>query len=135
LLCSGPRTWERNHEPPRKTAALGSDVGARRDSQAADETGAQVADDVTVEIRQDEHVIQLGLLHQLHAHVVDDAILKAILPSYCAAIVRQTVQEEAVRELHDVGLVDGRDLATTVGDGVLEGKSGDPLRSGPGDDL
>ncbi len=31
--------------------------------------------------------------------------------------------------------MDGRDLATTVGDGVLEGKSGDPLRSGPGDDL
>ena len=37
---------------------------------------AQVAEDVAVQIRQHEHVVQLRLLHQLHAHVVDDAVFE-----------------------------------------------------------
>ena len=37
---------------------LGADVGARRDAEAADQPGAQVADDVAVQVRQDQHVVQ-----------------------------------------------------------------------------
>ena len=56
--------------------AVGADVLARRDAQAADQAGAQIAEDVAVQVRQHEHVVQLGLLHELHAHVVDDAVLE-----------------------------------------------------------
>ncbi len=59
-----------------KTAASCADVGAGGHAQAADQPGAQVAEDVAVEVGQHEHVVQLGLLHQLHAHVVDDAVLE-----------------------------------------------------------
>ena len=59
-----------------KTAASVADVGAGRDAQAADEARAQVADDVAVQVRQDQHVVQLRLLDELHAHVVDDAVLE-----------------------------------------------------------
>ena len=55
---------------------LGAEVGARGDAEAADEAGAQVGDDVAVQVRAHQHVVQLGLLHELHAHVVDDAILE-----------------------------------------------------------
>ena len=55
---------------------LGPDVGAGRDAEAADEARAQVADDVAVQVRQHEHVVQVRLLDELHAHVVDDAVLE-----------------------------------------------------------
>ena len=59
----------------------------------------------------------------------------SIRPSYSAATVRQLSRNRPSRQLHDVGLVDGRDLAPAVGDGVVEGVAGDPLRRCPGDDL
>ena len=114
---------------------LGADVGARRDAEPADQAGAQVADDVAVQVRQHQHVVQLGLLDELHAHVVDDAILELD----AALVVRgdgpAALEEQPVGQLHDVGLVDGRHLVPAVGDRVLEGVSGDPLGRGAGDDL
>ncbi len=40
-----------------KTATVVADVGARRDAEAADQPGAEVADDVAVEVGQQEHVV------------------------------------------------------------------------------
>jgi len=112
-----------------------ADVRARGDPEAADQAGAEVGHDVAVEVRQDHDVVQLGLLDELHAHVVDDPVLE-LDP---ALVVRRDrpagLEEQAVRELHDVGLVDGRDLVAAVRDGVLEREPGDPLGRGPGDDL
>ena len=53
-----------------------ADVRPRRDAEAADEPGGEVADDVAVQVRQHEHVVQLRLLDELHAHVVDDPVLE-----------------------------------------------------------
>ena len=49
-------------------------VRAGGDAQPADQPGAQVAEDVAVQVRQDDHVVQLRLLHELHAHVVDQPL-------------------------------------------------------------
>ena len=57
-----------------KTADVGADVAARRDAEAADEPGGQVADDVAVEIRQHEHVELLRALHEPHADRVDQVL-------------------------------------------------------------
>ena len=37
---------------------------------------ARSLSDVAVQVRQHQHVVQLGLLHELHAHVVDDAVFE-----------------------------------------------------------
>ena len=118
-----------------KTAAVGADVRAGRDAQAADQARRQVADDVAVEVRQHEHVVQLGLLDELHAHVVDDAVLELDPAVVVGRDGPAALEEQAVRQLHDVGLVDGRDLVPAVGDGVLEREPGDPLGRLAGDDL
>ena len=114
---------------------LDADVRAGRDAETADQPGAQVADDVAVQVRQHHDVVQLGLLDQLHAHVVDDAVLE-LDP---AVVVRRdrpaALEEEPVGQLHDVRLVDGGDLVPAVRDRVLEGVAGDPLGRGTGDDL
>ena len=59
-----------------KDGRLRADVRAGRDAKAADQARCQIADDVAVEVRQDQNVVQLRLLDELHAHVVDDAVLE-----------------------------------------------------------
>ena len=112
-----------------------ADVRARRDPEAADQPGGKVAHDVAVQVRQHENVVQLRLLDQLHAHVVDDPVLEADASLVLGRDLLTALEEEAVRELHDVRLVDRGDLAATVLHRVLEGVARDPLRRGAGDDL
>ena len=59
-----------------KTAASLAEVRAGREAEAADQAGAEVGDDVAVEVRQHEHVVLLGPLHELHREVVDDAVVE-----------------------------------------------------------
>ena len=103
--------------------------------EAADEAGAQVAHDVAVQVGQDHDVVQLRLLDELHAHVVDDPVLELDPARVVGGDRPAALEEQAVGQLHDVGLVDRRDLAAAVGDGVLEGEARDPLGGGAGDDL
>jgi hypothetical protein len=116
-------------------SAVLADVRTGSDPQAADESGGEVADDVAVQVGQDEDVVQLRLLHELHAHVVDDPVLEfdptVVLLRDCPA----ALEKEAVGQLHDVRLVDGGHLPAAVGDGVLEREAGNPLRRLAGDDL
>ena len=58
-----------------KTAALLADVGARGHAQAADEAGAEVGDDVAVEVLEQQDVEARGVEHELHAGVVDDHLV------------------------------------------------------------
>ena len=114
--------------------AVLADVRARRDAEPADEPGDEVAHDVAVQVRQHEHVVQLGLLHELHAHVVDDAVLELdvrIVPRDLAG----HAEEQAVGELHDVRLVDRGDLLPAVRLRVLERELHDPAAAHLGDVL
>ena len=87
-----------------------ADVRAGRDPEPADEPGREVADDVPVEIREDEHVELLGALDEPHAERVDEHLARLDV-----RVVRRDVaedgEEEPVRELHDVRLRDAGDLA------------------------
>ena len=118
-----------------KTAASGPMFAPGATPSPPTRPAREVAHDVAVEVRQHQHVVQLGLLDELHAHVVDDAVLE-LDP---AGVVRRdrpaALEEQPVGELHDVRLVHGRDLAPAVGDRVLEREAGDPLRGLAGDDL
>src|SRR5256885_662011 len=82
---------------------------ALRSAQPADQSGAEVREDVAVEIGEHEHVVVLGRLDELHAHVVDDPVLE-IEPGEFLRRLARGLEKEAVGELHDVGLVHGRDL-------------------------
>ena len=115
-------------------AAVLADVRPGGDAQAADEPGAEVGEDVAVEVGQDQDVVQLGLLHELHAHVVDDPVLEFDVGVRLGDLAAD-FEEEAVGELEDVRLVDARDLLPAVLPGVLEGVLDDPLAPGDGDRL
>ena len=53
---------------------LMADVRAWHKAETADESSAEVGDDVAVEIFHQQHVVLVGVHHQLHAGVVDDVL-------------------------------------------------------------
>ena len=108
--------------------AVGADVGPGRQAEAADHPRPQVADDVAVEVGAAEQVVLLRPQHQLHAHVVDDAVLEVDVGVALGDLAADG-QEEPVGVLHDVGLVHQRHLPAPVLAGVVEGELDDPLRT------
>ena len=86
---------------------------------------------------KESHQMDLTYSPQLVAgynHLVDDVLgvedLRELFRDFARA-----AQEEAVGELHDVGLVDGVDFFAAMLAGVLEGKLGDARGAFFGDDL
>mmetsp|Transcript_4585 Transcript_4585/g.16054 ORF Transcript_4585/g.16054 Transcript_4585/m.16054 type:complete len:283 (+) Transcript_4585:1653-2501(+) len=109
-------------------------VQAGGEAQTAHEAGAEVADDVTIKVWHHEHVELARVLDQLHAAVVDDLLLKDDL-GILGGNLPATLQEETVRLLHDVGLVDRRHLLPSILPRVLEGILRDPRARLLRDDL
>src|SRR5207302_5093381 len=101
-------------------------VHAGREAQAADHPGPEVRDDVAVEVRTAEDVVLARSEDQLHAHVGDDAVLRLDV-GVTGGDLSGNRQEEAVGVLHDVGLVDQRDLLASVLAGVVERELDDLL--------
>lgn len=109
-------------------------VAAGHDTRPADEGGADVGQDAAVQVGHDHDVELLGLGHALHGGVVDDHVV-GLDGGVLGGGALEGGAEQAVGELHDVGLVDAGDLLTVVGQGEAEGELGDALRLGAGDDL
>src|SRR5450631_437451 len=66
---------------------LVADIGSGGKTQSAGEAGAEVAEDIAEQVRHHHHVVQLGPLHQLHRHVVDDTILELDLRKLVAHLL------------------------------------------------
>ena len=116
------------------TADLGPEVRPGHDAEPADQARAQVRHDVAVQIRQQQHVELLRVHHQVHARGVDDPLVVGDVDEL-ARHLAAAVEEQAVAELHDVGLVDRRHPLAPVLPRVLEREPGDPRRRLLGDDL
>ncbi len=111
-----------------------ADVSTGSETETADKAGAQVTQDITVQVGHDEDVELARVLHHLQANGVQVHLLEfdvRVLFGYLAC----TLQEEAVRESHDVGLVHHGDLVALVECGVLERELGDTSGGLFGDQL
>src|SRR6266542_286880 len=109
-------------------------VRPRRDPEPADQPGGEVGEDVAVEVGQQQHVEVLGLLHELHAHVVHEVLVVLDRRVLLGDLATDRV-EEPVGVLHDVRLAHGGDLLAAVGARVIEGEPGDPPGAGDRDRL
>ena len=131
--CSCRRCRARCRARPRRPRS------ARRGSrparaQPADESGAEVGDDVAVEIRQQQHVELLRPHHELHARCVDDPFAVGDVRARGGHLARR-VEEQPVAELHDVRFVDRDDAAPAVLARVIEREHRDARGRPLGDDL
>ena len=106
----------------------------RRHADAADQTGTKLGGHVPVQVGHHQDVETLGRLDQLHAQRIDDAVIEHDL-RVVLGHAPGDLQEEAVGELHDVGLVARRDLRAPPSPGFLEREPDDALTAEPADGL
>lgn len=88
-------------------------------ASTADETGREVVDDGAVQVRHDHHVELVRVRDELHAGVVDNHILR-LDHRVQLRDLSESPEEEAVALLHDVRLVDARDLLSAVSKSEVE---------------
>ena len=74
-----------------------ANVATGREAETADETGAQIAKNVAVQVRHDEHVELARILHHLQAHRVQVGLLKLNVRILLGHL-SHTVQEETIRQ-------------------------------------
>lgn len=106
------------------------------EAEAADEAGAHVGEDVAVEVGHDEDLVVVGdgVRGHAEARVVEELGVELDVGVLLRDLTGR-VEEEAVGELHDGGLVDDADLVAADLLGVLEGEAEDALRGGARDEL
>ena len=122
-----PRCPARCRARLRTRPRLASEVRARAPGPGRRPAGAQIGDDVAVEVRQQQHVELLRPHHEVHAGRVDDLLVVARYPEALRDRAR-ALEEQPVAELHDVGFVDRGDLLAAVPPRVLERKFRDARR-------
>src|SRR3984957_14570969 len=114
--------------------AVVADVAAGDDAQSADQACGQIAHHVAVEIREQQDVELARVEHDLHAGVVYDELFV-----FYFRIARRDganrFQEQAIRQFHDVGLVDGVNFFAAVFLGIVEREFRDARRGFLSDDL
>ena len=116
--------------------ALVADVAGRSETETADQTGAHVGQNVTIQVRHDQNLVVVGsgVGDDLEARVVQQLSIKLDIGELLSDLAGG-VQEETIGHLHDGGLVHNTDLLLVDGASVLEGEAEYPLRSLLGDEL
>ena len=58
-----------------KHGVIGTDIAGWNESETADQTAAEVGEDVSLQVLHDHHVKLVRVHHELHAGVVDDLVI------------------------------------------------------------
>jgi hypothetical protein len=116
--------------------ALVTNVARGGQAQAADETGAHVGQNVSVQVGHDQDlvVVRVRVGDHLQARVVEQLVVKLNVGEVLGDVLAD-LEEETVGHLHDGGLVDNADLLAANRLGVLEGVAQDTLAGLAGDEL
>lgn len=109
-------------------------VPAGQQAGPADEPADDVGRDGSVQVGGQQHIELVRVGHELHAGVVDDHVV-VLDVGILLGDPAGRLEEAAVRNLHDVGLVNGRDLLASVAARVLEGVAGESFGGLDGDDF
>jgi hypothetical protein len=114
--------------------ALVAEIRAGDETEAADQSRAQIRKNVAVKILHQQDVVLIGVHHQLHAGVVDNVFAVGDLGILLRNVAR-AAQKQSIGQLHDVGFVDGMNFLALIFACILESKTRDACRGLLGDDL
>jgi hypothetical protein len=109
-------------------------VAPRNDTGPTDESSTDVGENTSVQVGHDHDVELLRPRDTLHGGVVDNHVV-GLESGVVLTDALDSVAEQSISKLHDVGLVDAGDLLAVVGERKGEGELGDALRLLAGDDL
>ena len=99
--------WEKiNYLEYRSVCA---DVPTGSETEAANEAGAEVGEDVPVEVRHHQDVVEAGVLDHVETNCVQISLLELDAWMFLGSFTT-TFQEQPIAHPHDVGFVDGGHL-------------------------
>ena len=110
------------------------DVRARDQAQPSHQARAKVAQDVSVQVGEEQHVEVLRRANEPCGERVDVDVLPGHV-RIVAGVRPRGLEEDAVGVPHHVGLVTDRDLPSPVGSDVFEREADDPPGAGDADGL
>ena len=114
-------------------AALGIDIGGRRDAEAAGQRGGEIGQDVGVQVGGDDRVDAGRAAHHARGHRVD----QLLVPAHVREVARHQ-GADLVPEHHavalGVGFGDDCEVLARTGAGLLEGEAEDALDAAAGED-
>lgn len=116
--------------------ALVTDVAGRSETKTADETGAHVGQNVTVQVGHDKDLVVVGggIGDDSQTRVVQQLSVELDIGELLGDLAGG-VQEETVGHLHDGGLVHDTDLLLVDRTSILEGETENTLGSLASDEL
>jgi hypothetical protein len=109
-------------------------VASRNDTGSTDKASSDVGEDTSVQVGHDHDIELLRPRDTLHGCVIDNHVV-GLKGGVVLADLLDSVAEQTVGKLHDVGLVDAGDLLAVVGQRKGESKLGNTLRLLTSDDL
>lgn len=112
-----------------------TDVAAGDNAQAADQSGAQIAHEIAIEIFHQQDIEMHRILYEFHAAGVDDDFLVIDVGIFLFVNLPGAIQEKAVGQLHDVGFVEDGDFLAMPSRGVAKGIARDARAGGPAGDF
>src|SRR5690606_16009707 len=99
-----------------------ADIGSRNHAETADESGAEITEDVTEEVGRNNALVVLRPDDELHAHIVYDAIIEFDLRVFCRNLFADPKKHPGCH-LEDVGLVGQGHFVQAMASRILEAES------------
>src|SRR5690606_15389356 len=90
-----------------------------------DQTSAEIAEDIAVEVLAEDHIELRRILDDPHTSRIDDDLVVLNAAWILLVLFLGAANEKSVRELHDVRLVEHCHSLPASGARILEGKSRD----------
>lgn len=115
---------------------IATNVAGGGEAETTDETSAHIGENITVQVGHDHDSVSkdAGVLDNLQAGTIQKQIVELDLGELAGNLLARG-QEETIRQLHDVGLVDGSDTVAASVLGVVESIAGAAVGSFLGDQL
>src|SRR5260370_34345748 len=110
-----------------KYSILTADVRAWRNPQATYQTSGQIGNNIAIQVRQDQHIVLLGFLYKLHAHIVYNTIFKLNIRVFFAYYMSSS-EEQSIRTFHYVGFVNRCNLTASISPGIVKRELDNPAR-------
>ena len=99
----------------------GSHISRRRETETPNKPGAQIRNNVTVQVGHYQNIVLRGVLDHVQTDGVEVFLFEFDLRVFLGGLPA-ALKEQAVGHPHNVGFVNGGDLGPAVGFGIFEGE-------------
>ena len=109
-----------------KNGGVVPDVSTGSQTESPYQPGAEVRENIAEQIRCHDDIELLWSRHELHGHIVDNAVIAFDLGIFLRHL-SANIQKQSAGEFHNVGLMHDCDLLTSVLPCIVKGSTDNPV--------